>query len=95
VTWQSAQQRFNAHGTIRQWQEDAGWRQAVAEPWFAYNDETGHHTVWYADGQSVQERLGLVEKYGLGGIALWRLGGEDPAVWEAIAAALLAGEQVE
>jgi spore germination protein len=94
VTWETAQQRFNVYGTIRQWQGNAGWRQTVAEPWFAYNDEAGqHHTVWYADVESVRARLGLVEKYGLGGIAVWRLGGEDPAAWEAIAAALRAGEE--
>ncbi len=94
VTWQSAQQRFNAYGTIRQWQGSTGWRQEVAEPWFSYTDETGqHHTVWYADGESVRARLGMVEKYGLGGIAVWRLGGEDAAAWEAIAAALQAGNR--
>jgi spore germination protein len=94
VTWETARQRFDAYGTIRQWQANAGWRQQVAEPWFSYNDGMGQrHTVWYADGESVRERLGLVEKYGLGGIAVWRLGGEDPAAWEAIAAALRAGEE--
>ncbi|MFN2271571.1 MAG: glycosyl hydrolase family 18 protein [Anaerolineae bacterium] len=93
VTWQSAQQSFNAYGTIRQWQGSAGWRQEVAEPWFSYSDEAGQrHTVWYADAESVRARLGLVGKYGLGGIAVWRLGGEDPAAWKAIAAALQAGE---
>ena len=94
VTWETAQQRFDSHATIRQWQGDAGWRRTVAEPWFTYNGESGQrHTVWYADGESVRARLGLVEKYGLGGIAVWRLGGEDPAAWEAIAAALQAGEE--
>ncbi len=92
VTWETAQQRFDAHATIRQWQGDAGWRRTVAEPWFAYTDEAGQrHKVWYADGESVRARLGLVQKYGLGGIAVWRLGGEDPAAWEAIAAGLRAG----
>jgi spore germination protein YaaH len=94
VTWETAQQRFDAHGTVRHWQGKSGWRREVAEPWFAYNDVAGQrHTVWYADGGSVRQRLDLVEKYGLGGIALWRLGGEDPAAWEAIAAALRAGEE--
>ncbi len=94
VTWETAQQRFNAHGTIRQWQGKSGWRQEVTEPWFTYSDGTGQrHTVWYADGDSVRARLVFVEKYGLGGIAVWRLGGEDPAAWEAIAAALQAGDR--
>jgi len=33
-------------------------------------------------------RLRLAQQYGLGGIAVWRLGGEDPANWSAIGDAL-------
>ncbi len=91
LVWESAQRLMTAHGATRQWQERAGW-QRVAEPWFTYTDAAGQrHEVWYADGASIAARLGLVSRYGLGGIALWRLGGEDPACWRAIAAALQAG----
>jgi spore germination protein YaaH len=92
VTWESAQQLVAAYDAIPQWQAASGWRRAVAEPWFSYVDAAGQrHEVWYADGASVEARLGLVSRYGLGGIALWRLGGEDPACWRAIADALRAG----
>ncbi len=92
LVWESVQQLITAHDAVRQWRERDGWRRRVAEPWFIYTDAAGQrHEVWYADGASVEARLGLVSRYGLGGIVLWRLGGEDPACWQAIAEALQAG----
>lgn len=85
VTWESAQDRLAAYGATRQWQTSEGWLRPVAEPWFTYTDESGRqHRVWYADGESVAVRIALAQKYSLGGIAVWRLGGEDPAIWQAI-----------
>jgi hypothetical protein len=42
------------------------------------------HEVWVEDARSVAARLDLAQRYGAGGIATWRLGQEDPRVWEAI-----------
>ncbi len=42
------------------------------------------HEVWVEDHQSAVARLGLAERYAAGGIATWRLGLEDPRIWEAI-----------
>ena len=89
LTWESTQTLLNTYGVAPQWRESEGWRRAVAEPWFTYTDNAGRsHEVWYADEASIAARLELVRKYGLGGIAVWRLGGEDPANWSAIGAAL-------
>lgn len=56
-------------------------------PSFTYIDSRGRkHEVWFEDAQSVNVKLGLVQKYGLGGVFFWRLGGEDPAVWPSVAA---------
>lgn len=91
VTWESAQQLIAAYNVTPQWQATGGWKRPVAEPWFTYTDASGQrHEVWYANGASIEARLRLVSRYGLGGIALWRLGGEDPACWQAIARALQA-----
>jgi spore germination protein len=43
------------------------------------------HEVWLEDSTSVLARIGLAERYQVAGIATWRLGLEDPAVWSAIA----------
>ncbi|MBI3980030.1 MAG: hypothetical protein HY331_17800, partial [Chloroflexi bacterium] len=42
------------------------------------------HVVWLEDAASVRARLTLVDKHGIAGIAVWRLGQEDPAVWPLI-----------
>ncbi|MBO9581249.1 MAG: glycosyltransferase [Sphingobium sp.] len=52
---------------------------------FAY-DEDGHkHTIWMMDAAASWNQLALL-RGGIAGIALWRLGSEDPGYWEAVAA---------
>lgn len=57
---------------------------ASGEMWFSYNG--GSNTVWYNDGETLAGRLALLaEKHPhVAGIAIWPLGGEDPANWTAI-----------
>jgi len=94
VVWEDVQALVTARGVTPQWRTASGWNRAVSEPWFAYTDDAGRaHEVWYADQISVAARLRLVQQYGLGGIAVWRLGGEDPANWSAIAAELYPVDQ--
>lgn len=51
-------------------------------PHFSYTDDDGvDHQVWFEDAGSSARKLGLVERYGLGGATFWRLGGEDPQTW--------------
>lgn len=52
---------------------------------FAF-DENGHkHIVWMMDAATSWNQLALLND--VGGVALWRLGSEDPGFWEALAAA--------
>ena len=59
---------------------------ASGELWFSYDD--GRHTVYFNDGETLAGRLALLrEKHpNVAGIAIWPLGGEDPANWTAIRA---------
>lgn len=41
--------------------------------------------IWLEDEHSVRQRLALVDKYGLAGVASWRRGYEEPRIWEIIA----------
>ena len=43
------------------------------------------HEVWLEESLSAEARLGLVDRHGAAGVAAWRLGLEDPAVWAAVA----------
>jgi spore germination protein len=57
---------------------------ADATPRFTWQDGSGTHIVHYEDGQSLATKLHLARA---SGVACWRLGLEQPAQWEVIAAA--------
>ncbi|MBI5305963.1 MAG: hypothetical protein HY868_27810 [Chloroflexi bacterium] len=42
------------------------------------------HTVWFVDNQYVAAAWIVMKDYKLGGIVLWRPGGEDPAIWDVL-----------
>ncbi|WP_156043179.1 LysM peptidoglycan-binding domain-containing protein [Paenibacillus sp. UNC451MF] len=51
-------------------------------PMFAYTDESGNeHEVWFENAASIKAKMELANQLGIRGIALWRLGMEDPAIW--------------
>ncbi|HEY8395088.1 MAG TPA: glycosyl hydrolase family 18 protein [Thermaerobacter sp.] len=54
-------------------------------PHFVYAGEGGQQReVWYLDERVLAERIQMVRKHGLGGIAIWRLGYEDDPFWNTI-----------
>ena len=55
----------------------------LSDAWvFAYTDATGiPHEVWYPDATTIARRVRLARDRGLG-IGFWRLGREDPAIWD-------------
>ncbi len=56
----------------------------VEESWFTYEEGGEERTVWFSDRRSIEAKLRLVEQEDLAGIAIWRLGSEDPANWQTI-----------
>lgn len=58
------------------------WDGRARVPYFRYTDDRGRQRiVYYEDAASTGEKLKLVQRHGLRGIGLWRLGLEDPDVW--------------
>ncbi|GGO95602.1 cellulose synthase/poly-beta-1,6-N-acetylglucosamine synthase-like glycosyltransferase [Stakelama pacifica] len=51
---------------------------------FGYDENGEHHDVWMLDAVSAWNELRASEALGAGGVALWRLGGEDPGFWPAL-----------
>ncbi|SDE95360.1 hypothetical protein SPACI_051110 [Sporomusa acidovorans DSM 3132] len=49
-------------------------------PYFKYKD----HEVWYENDKSTAAKLDVVAKYNPAGIAVWRLGQEQPEIWGTI-----------
>ena len=44
------------------------------------------YQLWLEDLDSIQVKLNVMRNYDLAGVAVWRLGYEDPAVWDSISA---------
>ncbi|MBC8014441.1 MAG: glycoside hydrolase family 18 [Sporomusaceae bacterium] len=53
---------------------------ASQAPHFTY----GEHEVWFENAKSVGAKLDVVAKYNPAGIALWRLGQEQPETWQMV-----------
>jgi len=42
------------------------------------------HVVWLEESAAAAARLGLADRYRIGGVAMWRLGLEDPLAWSVL-----------
>jgi len=60
------------------------WDDNAKSPHFEYQKSGEKYVVWFENAQSVAERIGLAKELKVGGIAFWRLGGEDPLVWQKV-----------
>lgn len=49
---------------------------------FIYMQGGQLHSVWFEDTASLLSKINLVSGYELRGVALWRLGIEDPKIWD-------------
>lgn len=61
--------------------------QPTYNPHFSYLDGTVHHAVWFLDSTTFLNQLRAIQAEGVGGFAIYRLGMEDPGVWESFALA--------
>ncbi|MGC2352443.1 MAG: glycosyl hydrolase family 18 protein, partial [Candidatus Udaeobacter sp.] len=55
-------------------------------PYFYFQDEDKEHAVWFLDAVTFLNQLREVRDQKAGGFALYRLGSEDPAIWDALSA---------
>lgn len=53
-------------------------------PFFRYRDGGRQREVWYEDAACLAEKLKAVRQAGVAGIAVFRLGAEEEAFWEAL-----------
>ncbi|MEW6183029.1 MAG: glycosyl hydrolase family 18 protein [Bacillota bacterium] len=79
VTYKSVSSLINAYNAQPQWDSTA------CEPYFTYYAGRVKHEVWYENADSARLKFDLVNKYGLMGIGIWRLGYEDDSFWQAVA----------
>ena len=67
-----------AHGISLHWDSDAGQNVGSSD------GETERYSIWMEDEKSIEEKMKLIERYELAGVACWRLGLERNAIWEII-----------
>src|SRR5436189_3962260 len=53
-------------------------------PYFYFQDEDKEHAVWFLDAVTFLNQVRQVRDQKAGGFALYRLGSEDPAIWDAL-----------
>ena len=78
VGMQSAQRLMEVNGAEKKWLEDMG--QYYTE--YVNGDTT--YKIWFEDVKSIEEKLKVMNGHGFAGAAFWKLGLEDPAVWDTI-----------
>ncbi len=81
LTWLDVQSLRASYGVAVHWWATDSEGRPVEEHWFSYGD--GHGVV-FADHDSVRARWRLARSLGIRGVAIWRLGSEDPQNWQAM-----------
>ncbi|WP_156324355.1 polysaccharide deacetylase family protein [Bacillus sp. FJAT-27251] len=60
------------------------WSKQAGNPYLRYKKNEKNHTIWFLDAATFYNQMKLAIGSGSNGIALWRLGSEDPAIWNYI-----------
>jgi len=73
-----------AHAAAREARVEPRWDR-TGNVHFQYVDDEGTHQIWLTDAATVWNHARAAAAAGVHDVALWRLGGEDPGVWDALA----------
>ncbi len=81
-TAQEALDLIDTYNATVVWSDSAGeYHFDYRRPYPQYGNCVVQRRVWFGEGRSARERLQLAQRLGVQGIAIWRLGVEDPALW--------------
>lgn len=68
--------------------QDAGvevqWDDTKKQNYAQWDREDGTYKIWLEDSASLEEKLKLIKSEGIAGVAEWKLGWENPSVWDLI-----------
>jgi spore germination protein YaaH len=53
---------------------------------FSYDESGTRHDVWMLDAAASWNQMRILSHLGVGSVALWRLGSEDPGFWQSLGA---------
>lgn len=60
------------------------WDKATSQNYGTYEGDGATYQIWLEDAQSVAEKVKLISKYELAGVAEWKLGFENSGIWSVI-----------
>lgn len=60
------------------------WNEETCQNYGEHTSDDTLYQIWLEDLESIQVKLNVMANYSLGGVAVWCLGYEDPAVWDVI-----------
>ncbi|HEV8409530.1 MAG TPA: glycosyltransferase [Gemmatimonadaceae bacterium] len=79
LTFQDAMVRAKARGATVQFDS------VSLNPYVTYSDTSGaDHVAWFLDGVTAWNQARAGVELGAAGSAIWRLGSEDPSIWQAV-----------
>lgn len=73
-----------AVGRARRFGVPVTYDEEAQESTYSYIANGASHIVWFEDARSFAAKIGLIESLQLPGFAAWRLGQEDPRIWDVI-----------
>ena len=74
----TAEQFISNHGITAEWDE------TTCQNYGEYTSGDSRYQVWLEDADSIKVKLNVMENYGIGGVAEWRLRFEKPEIWDVI-----------
>ncbi|WP_078432162.1 polysaccharide deacetylase family protein [Metabacillus halosaccharovorans] len=60
------------------------WNKKIGNPYLRYKLNGKNHTIWFLDAATFYNQMKVAIDSGSTGIAVWRLGSEDPSIWNYI-----------
>ncbi|HEY8803834.1 MAG TPA: polysaccharide deacetylase family protein [Clostridium sp.] len=60
------------------------WDKDSNNPYICYKKDGVDHIAWFLDGTTFYNQVKATLDRGSAGVAIWRLGGEDPTIWNVI-----------
>lgn len=68
---------------VENYKEEISFSEELGVPFSIFTDgENKQHEIWFEDAKSLLYKMRLLHQYGIKGAAAWRLGQEDPSIWE-------------
>ena len=78
VGMELAQQYIQDHKITTEWDEQ------TCQNYGEYQSGGSYYQVWLEDADSIRVKLNVMQKYGIAGVAEWKLGFEVDSIWDVI-----------